>query len=330
MKLLSLTDTKGGTGDVPPHHLLLLTNDQGGESPGVYIMKSNLLEYWECSEQEENRYRKMIEYPKGSVSVTDIMGRLASCCTTGAVFKCRNNGCHKAGTSQKGVYSTCGISICEKIPCLKARIRRRRKKYMAFVKHYRMPKFLTLTIKGYFPLSMVIKKKLDEFWKVFSQWARRRNYFWAYFKSLEIVPHEYVTGEGLDIEYHTVYYYHFHVLYDGKRIPVETLRSEWLSITGDSYIIGISEVNPFSSRSRIKVVSYVCNYVSKASYLELEPDEYLYFRKARFFGSWKHKTLKWFYNTDAWKRYIMRCDACDERLIYSYSGEVDNFFMEIT
>lgn len=271
----------------------------------------NLLVHRERQEQEGKK--------KNVMSEDDIQGKLDACCTNATSFGCGNQGCHNHGVVKEVKPHTCGIAICEKIPCLKNRINKRRRKYIQLTKNYRTPKFLTLTLKGYHPLKIDVKREMDRMWKTFSQWCRRRGYWWSYMKTLEIEPHDYCVG----LEYKTVYFYHFHIIYDGKYVPVTWLSKEWLKITKDSYIVWIQGLNPMNRKSRGRLVNYVTKYVSKSAYLELEVNEYLPWRKTPMFMVWRMKKLKILYEYMNYPRVKMYCLGCDEELIYLGYGEWD-------
>jgi len=63
---------------------------------------------------------------------------------------------------------------------------------------------------------------------------------------------------------------HFHLLVQGKYLPLGDLRSEWLEATGDSHVVDIRLV-----RDRHEVLRYVTKYVTKVADLQRgEPGEH--------------------------------------------------------
>ncbi|KKM06451.1 hypothetical protein LCGC14_1743860 [marine sediment metagenome] len=84
---------------------------------------------------------------------------------------------------------------------------------------------------------------------------------------------------------------HLHVLAHGKYIPYAVLRSEWLAVTGDSYITDVR-----CAKSDAEVVAYVAKYASKpfSGFISRSPphlDELIHAMHGRrtivAFGTWR-------------------------------------------
>lgn len=110
-------------------------------------------------------------------------------------------------------------------------------------------RFVTLTLKS---RSAPLTDQIDQIWAYFKQ--LRKTEVWK----------SNVTG-GLSFfeitrnETTQMFHPHVHVLVEGKYLPQKVLRTEWLKITGDSYIVDVKFV-----RDPIAAAGYVAKYAGKA------------------------------------------------------------------
>lgn len=201
-------------------------------------------------------------------------------CGQGVKFKCNNPLCEEqTGRQQERIIRQyCGIRICKNKLCRKKREERIRTKYEAKLNNFDDPRFLTLTLKDYHPLSRKPIDRLNYAWKRMSLLLRQSGYVKSYIKVIEMNQHEYVTK---DLDYKFVYFYHIHVIYDGVFINAGLLRSAWEQFTNDSKWINISRVKTNFSAS-----AYLQKYLQKLSYDDLDIEEYYKVYKMKLISSW--------------------------------------------
>jgi len=203
----------------------------------------------------------------------NIQRKLDECCTKPVILSCRDPLCREiTGTRDGLVYKTtekCGNRICQKDACVRSRISRTKRKYVEKVKQMKTPRFMTLTYAGHHELSFSVKNEIDGCWKTLSQYLRRKNAIFRYVKALELVQKE----DG--------YYYHLHLIYDGKYIPFKKLQEKWLEYTKTTHRVSIERV-----KSRFKAVNYVTKYICKGSQIGLKINDFIKIRKMQFFSSY--------------------------------------------
>lgn len=133
------------------------------------------------------------------------------------------------------------------VPCARARSRTIAANLREHLGN-RPARFLTLTVKAD---DLTLRDATDKLVASFQALRRRR--LWS----------DRVTGGAAFLEITRSdktgdWHPHYHVLVEGKYIPQADLKSAWLEITGDSYIVDIRLV-----RSQVQVTKYVTKYVSK-------------------------------------------------------------------
>jgi hypothetical protein len=143
------------------------------------------------------------------------------------------------------VGNFCHDRFC--LPCCSARSRKIAAILAEFVKDRRI-RFITLTLRH---SRTTLKDQVDRLLRSFKELRRRG--FWkgstvggAYFLEVKYKPGT------------CTWHPHLHVLVEGAWVDQKTLSQEWLSVTGDSFIVDVRAV-----KSREELVNYVCKYASK-------------------------------------------------------------------
>lgn len=201
-------------------------------------------------------------------------------CGKGLKFKCHNTECNEQTglPTERILRQYCAIRICRNAGCRKKRENKIKDKYEAKLNSFKDPRFLTLTLKDYHPLSRKPIDRLNYAWKRMSTLLRRSGYVKSYIKVIEMNQWEYVDS---NLEYHYVYFWHIHVVYDGVYINADLLRSAWEQYTKDSFWINISRV-----KTNFSAGAYLRKYLQKLSYDDLDIEEYYKVYKMKLISSY--------------------------------------------
>lgn len=121
---------------------------------------------------------------------------------------------------------------------------------------------------------------------------------------------------------------HLHILCVGRYLPQQSLKSEWLAVTGDSHIVDVRLV-----QDENKVVQYVTKYITKPCPNELYRDHAALSEAVRTlkgrrlvttFGTWrghallKNETLDDWVPVMKWPELLARCRDGDPQAIVIY------------
>lgn len=229
----------------------------------------------------------------------EITHRLDDCCSKPVVLSCRDQLCREL-INQKPMYKTqqkCHNRICKKPACVKSRYVRTTKNYLPKVEQMKRPRFMTLTIKEVMDLDFKSKERVDYAFKLLIQYLKRGRFVRRYVKALEVEKRD--SG----------WFFHLHIIFEGRYIHKPKLSRKWEQFTGGSYIVDISEI-----RDRIKVGSYVTKYISKGSILNLSVDQFMLIRKMQFFAT-GGKFIKNF-KKETYRFEKIYCGICGLRYLY--------------
>ena len=228
--------------------------------------------------------------------IYELIGTMQACGNITAKKECNH---HMNYTPEFPIRNYCYNRICPK--CYKQRALRLLKLYEPKVFEMKHPRFMTLTYAGHHKFSFEVIKEIQRCWKRLSQFLRRKRGIWCYIKALEI-NHKDEDGK---------YYYHLHVIYDGKYIPKQRLSDLWLKYTKTSYIVDISRV-----KRKFNLMGYLVKYISKCQ-LYITINEYLDVKNKRFFHSFGFKNIPLpSYDWDHLEHLLMYsfCHNCDHKL----------------
>lgn len=225
-------------------------------------------------------------------------------CGRGIQFNCPNSECRDNGVSPVILREYCMTRICNHPGCIRKREDRIKGKYEAKLNNFDDPRFLTLTLKGYHPLSRDPLDKLNYAWKRMSRLLRKNGYMKSYIKVIELVQHEYVDSS---LVYHDVYFWHMHVVYDGIYIPASVLRAAWLGFTSDSNWVNVSRVKRNFSAS-----AYLRKYLQKMAYDDIDLVEYIKVFKMKLISSYgcKEELLTLLEQYIEINRHAIECPFC--------------------
>jgi hypothetical protein len=198
----------------------------------------------------------------GQVDITDIKERLKNCCKEHIHIGC------EPGCSFIPVKKKCGIRICP--VCSDYRFKRMYAKYMPLAFNFKSAFFLTLTLRGHRSLSRFQKRKLDHYLTVLMRRYRRAT------KKRTALVNFYIRALEINKK-RDGYYYHYHIIYDGKKIKKSELQKAWFDITGDSYIVHIDKIKEVDD-----VINYILKYVTKSSAIPIPIEDYKYFHNVRY------------------------------------------------
>lgn len=109
-------------------------------------------------------------------------------------------------------------------------------------------RFITLTLKH---CELRLNLHLDRLYTCFTR-LRERSFWKEHVKGAAAFLEIKVSKDG------RLWHPHIHILAEGRYIPKEILSSEWLAVTGDSYIIDVRYVNDPK-----KTAAYIAKYASK-------------------------------------------------------------------
>ncbi|KXA92414.1 hypothetical protein AKJ66_04195 [candidate division MSBL1 archaeon SCGC-AAA259E22] len=164
----------------------------------------------------------------------------------------------------------CGRRTCPE--CAFYRFLEMKEKYKRF-KNPRNAKFLTLTLIRSWDLEDLIERAIDCFKKL-----RRRKIFRKVkggFYSIEVKP---PTAEG--------WFVHIHAVISGPFIPEGKISEEWIDLTGDSYVVKITD-----ARFRKNIVYYVLGYTSNKAKIKETWKGVPEWRKEKFEEAVKNRRL---------------------------------------
>lgn len=183
--------------------------------------------------------------------------------------------CASCGYSH-AVTLNCGDRLCR--DCSARRYGRLMNHYKEFFSSLRAERlrFVTLTIRNQKSLEL----GLCHLQKSIKRLLRKVRYRRAFVGG--VIAYQ-VTWNSDRCDWHV----HAHLIVTGKFVPQEILKKDWLSITGDSYVVGISAVE-----SGIKALKYVLAYSMQnpGDLRQSQRDEFnrVFFGKRMLqpFGSW--------------------------------------------
>lgn len=193
---------------------------------------------------------------------------------------CPNIECREQTGEQQRlkVRRYCQIRICKHPRCRRKREDKLKAQFEAKLNSFRDPRFLTLTLKDYHSLTRVPLERLNYAWKRLSRLIRKAGYLKSYIKVIELNQHEYIDS---NMEYHMVYFWHIHVVYDGIYIAADVLRAAWKQYTTDSNWIQIERV-----KRNFSAAAYLRKYLQKMSYDDIDIDEYYKVYKMKLVSSY--------------------------------------------
>lgn len=153
----------------------------------------------------------------------------------------------------------CYNRLCSNPCCVR---KRRDRIYRVLKSHYhqfKRPMFVTLTFERYMRFNSKNKGYVDRCWVDLIRLL----------KSLKMVPDlKYIKVVEITKRRYNQYYFHIHALLDVSSDLTQDLLSDlWFKITKNSYIVKLLPADPGS-------LSYMCKYMNKAVYLEIDPWEY--------------------------------------------------------